>query len=85
MTATRRRKALCPDCGVGWDGRNICHCAVCHMTFTAVGGFDAHRTGPDEHRQCRTPDEMIDLGYEPNAYNQWRKPAPADHKWPTSI
>jgi hypothetical protein len=66
----------CYGCKATWTGYRICHCAACHMTFTAVGGFDAHRIGRDDARRCLTPAELTDKGYEPNDRNQWRIPAP---------
>jgi hypothetical protein len=68
----------CVDCGADWNGQRICHCPTCHLTFTAVGGFDFHRIGRDDSRRCRNPAELRDAGYEPNPDNQWRKPAPED-------
>lgn len=69
-------KGHCLRCGAEWNGHLVCHCSLCHLTFTAVGGFDVHRTGRDDARRCLTPDEMTGKGYEPNEDNQWRKPAP---------
>ena len=57
-------------CGKRWNGDNIAHCATCHLTFTAVGGFDFHRF----HGQCRTEEELRGKGYEPNSDGHWRKP-----------
>lgn len=58
------------NCGVRWTGGAICHCASCHLTFTAVGGFDVHRV----NGKCRTESELRDKGYEPNENGHWRKP-----------
>ena len=34
-------------CACPFTGRNTCHCAACHATFTGVAAFDAHqRLGP---------------------------------------
>lgn len=71
------RAAHCEHCGQHWTGQKVCHCAACHLTFTAVGGFDFHRTRTIP-RRCQTSDELRANGYEPNDRNQWRKPAPAD-------
>ena len=73
-----RGKGHCSTCGAEWFGFKICHCSTCHLTFTAVGGFDFHRIGPADARRCRTTAELTDKGYEPNSHDQWRKPAPAD-------
>ena len=70
-------KGHCPNCRTEWFGFKICHCPTCHLTFTAVGGFDFHRTGKNDARRCRTADELAQSGYEPNDQGQWRKPAPA--------
>ena len=66
----------CTKCGVQWVGRSLCHCTVCHLTFTSIGPFDDHRTGSHTHdtRRCRTQEEIRARGYEPNHLGYWRKP-----------
>lgn len=71
-------KGHCTVCGAQWVGHAVCHCTQCHLTFTAAGGFDYHRTGPSDDRRCRTPDELTAAGYQPNDEGRWRKPAPAE-------
>ena len=73
---------ICSSCGARWQGEAICHCTTCHMTFTAIGGFDAHRYGSHEHdtRRCYNPDQMKARGYEPNERGHWRKPG-TDEWW----
>lgn len=66
-------------CGARWFGEAICHCATCHLTFTSIGPFDAHRVGPigKPRRRCWTEAELRDKGYEPNSHGHWRRPRPA--------
>jgi hypothetical protein len=45
----------CRGCGRRWTGHPQCHCATCHRHFSAIGAFDAHRTGPDHDRRCGDP------------------------------
>lgn len=78
-------KGHCTRCGAEWFGSKICHCSTCHLTFTAVGGFDEHRTGKTHHfdpaldtRRCRRPEELRERGLEPNDEGQWRRPRPLD-------
>ena len=64
-------------CGTHWYGEAICHCAACHLTFTTIGPFDAHRVGKYPNRRCQTEKELRERGYEPNTHGHWRKPRPA--------
>lgn len=68
----------CGGCRTWWRGAKICHCAACHLTFTSIGGFDAHRTGPMSKRRCWSESELRDHGYEPNDSGHWRQPRPPD-------
>jgi hypothetical protein len=61
-------------CGVTWAGENLCHCSVCHLTFLSVTGFDKHRTGPIGATRCRTPDQLTEVGMQPNEAGHWRRP-----------
>lgn len=70
-----RTPGMC-RCGARWGGERLCHCAVCHLTFTSEGPFDAHRTGPMSARHCLSEAELRAKGYEPNSRGHWRKPAP---------
>lgn len=72
----------CPQCDARWTGDDVCHCAACHMTFTTLRGFDAHRTGSFEpmRRRCRTENQLRAKGYEPNESNHWRKPMAEDQR-----
>lgn len=65
-------------CGARWAGENLCHCSLCHLTFMSVTGFDKHRTGPVNDTRCRTPQELSDLGLEPNESGHWRRPRPIE-------
>lgn len=66
-------------CGAYWRNRESGgHCADCHVTFTSDSGFDSHRYGPyDTGRQCRSTDELADLGWT-------SKPGEARNGMPTS-
>ena len=33
----------CGGCDVKWTGDRTCHCGACHLTFTCLSAFDAHR------------------------------------------
>jgi hypothetical protein len=33
----------CGECDNTWTGSNMCHCSVCHRTFSTIGLFDRHR------------------------------------------
>ncbi|MBO0864841.1 MAG: hypothetical protein J2P16_07210 [Mycobacterium sp.] len=68
------RVARCGRCEATWTGKAVCHCAGCHLTFTSIGPFDAHRF----NGKCRAPAELRSKGYQPNDEGHWRKPAPAD-------
>jgi hypothetical protein len=67
-------KGHCPSCGAAWLGHDVCHCSMCHLTFTSIRGFDFHRLAGE----CRTADDLTEKGYLPNDEGQWRKPAPPD-------
>jgi hypothetical protein len=68
--AVVRYRGMC-RCGATWTGERTCHCSACHLTFTSVGPFDAHRRG-----RCLSEAELRAKGYEPNEHGHWRKPAP---------
>ncbi|GGM53515.1 hypothetical protein ACFFX1_54855 [Dactylosporangium sucinum] len=56
-------------CSVRWAGSRTCHCAVagCHLTFTSVGAFDAHRKGG----RCNPPAEVGLVLIPGRAYEVW--------------
>lgn len=64
-------------CGARWRGANFCHCCTCHLTFRSVDGFDKHRDRRGDGR-CRTPGELRERGFEPDAEGIWRRPMTAD-------
>jgi hypothetical protein len=45
MTQPRNAEPYQPNCkcGAAWWGVVMCHCAACHLTFTNIRAFDAHR------------------------------------------
>lgn len=79
MTATTSAvKPTCKQCGKSWGGMNTCHCTGCHLTFTGITAFDAHRKGGI----CNLPEsvglEINDRAYEcfgypsdPSKPNHW--------------
>lgn len=76
----------CPDCDREFPGGDRAggHCTVCHMSFTANAGFDRHRVGKySEGRRCRTPDELLELGWSVSGDgNQvWRLPGATGAPW----
>jgi hypothetical protein len=76
--AHKQHTGTCGGCRGWWRGERVCHCASCHLTFTSIGPFDAHRDGPMNDRRCRTEPELRQRGYEPNDSGYWRQPMPAD-------
>lgn len=67
--------AGCGGCTARWPiGTGAAHCPTCHRTFTSVGGFDQHRTGPITGRRCLGETELRALGYAPNDRGRWRIP-----------
>lgn len=45
----------CIVCAATWTGTAPCHCTACHVTFTVIELFDAHRTGRGPHGGCLDP------------------------------
>ncbi len=66
---------VCVKCGYKGRGFSLCHCPTCHLTFTAIGGFDDHRTAG----RCRNEDEIRARGFEPNENGCWRRPMTGTH------
>ena len=56
-------------CGARWAGSRTCHCAAagCHLTFTSVGSFDAHRKGG----RCNPPADVGLVLIPGRAYEVW--------------
>lgn len=73
----RSGDAVCFTCGGHWSGEKICHCSLCHLTFTHINGFDAHRPGTGE-RGCMDEAALRERGYAPNSHGHWRKPRPPE-------
>lgn len=58
---------------------NQAHCgAECHQTFSTVGVFDHHRTGPVGERRCADPTER---GMHLDAYGVWREGGTRPRYW----
>ena len=64
-------------------------CSLCGLDFTAVEGFEKHKTGTHAYlyspeqpdgRRCRTIEEMRELGFLQNEYGRWYLPAPEGSK-----
>jgi hypothetical protein len=54
--AARRGNAIpCGGCPATWTGIGKCHCSGCHRTFSAVSGFDLHRSRRGPHGSCVDP------------------------------
>ncbi len=79
-------------CGAFWRNREKGgHCSDCHLTFTSDSGFDSHRYGPyDKGRQCRSTEELTDLGWtsKPGHMREglatstlWSMPAATESPW----
>ena len=79
-------------CGARWRNRERhAHCPDCHLTFTSDSGFESHRYGPyDRGRQCRSIDELTDLGWtsKPGHMREglatstlWSMPAASESPW----
>lgn len=43
--------SMCGGCEATWTGRNVCHCAGCHNTFSVLTWFDYHR----KYGKCKDP------------------------------
>jgi hypothetical protein len=67
-------------CGVRWAGYQACHCAACHLTFTAIRAFDKHRGG---NKHGEKPGECSDppnVGLVLKENQQWGYPD-TDNRW----
>jgi hypothetical protein len=42
----------CERCGAQWTGYQVCHCTVCHGTFTSEAAFKRHRL----RGKCQDPE-----------------------------
>lgn len=62
-TKTQRAPSLirCNGCDNGWTGAMVCHCCVCHRTFTGFRAFDTHRVGA----VCNDPETILTKTGEP--------------------
>lgn len=62
---TRRQKppslTRCSGCANTWTGLLSCHCGACHVTFTGITAFDAHRVGG----VCNDPASLLTKTGEP--------------------
>lgn len=50
----------CARCDSRWSGTRTSHCGGCHLTFTGLTAFDAHRTGTHAKRSCLDPAALLD-------------------------
>lgn len=57
------------SCGDWWTGMSAAHCGGCHLTFTSVSGFTAHRKGGN----CSNPAE-IGMVRADRKYPAWAMP-----------
>lgn len=51
-TAPRPLPFVCSRCDERWSGQAACHCSGCHLTYTSISAFDAHR----RNGACRAPE-----------------------------
>lgn len=55
-------------------------CSGCKEYFNSNGAFEKHRTGKfGVDRRCRTPDEMLAMGFSLNAKGFWITSKMPDH------
>lgn len=83
----------CGSCAARWGGLSTAHCGACHVTFTGVWAFDAHRIGQHEPtgkpgrnvtpgpRRCADP-ETVGLTDAGRGYPCWGFPT-GDERWET--
>jgi hypothetical protein len=50
----------CPRCLAAWGGSRPAHCGSCHLTFSGLELFDAHRDHHGDHGRCVPPDTVLD-------------------------
>lgn len=67
VTGNRHR---CADCRPLKPGSKLCHCSICHATFTTVRSFDAHQPS---YTGCADP---ADVGLVPSTRSAgvWCRP-----------
>ncbi|SNS54937.1 FDXHR family putative zinc-binding protein [Rhodococcoides kyotonense] len=51
-SARRPLPFACSRCDERWSGQATCHCSGCHLTYSSISAFDAHR----RNGTCRAPD-----------------------------
>lgn len=66
----------CGQCKAEWGGMNTAHCAGCHVTYTGITAFDAHRKGS----KCNTPGS-VGLSLTNRAYPCYGYPADENGAW----
>lgn len=52
------------ECGAGWSGLAMCHCSLCHETFSGVTTFDRHIRGSSNTYHVHPP-EVLKKNGEP--------------------
>jgi hypothetical protein len=67
---------VCTKCAAEWGGMNTCHCSGCHLTFTGLTAFDAHRRGGE----CR-PADSVGLSLTKRAYPCYGYPSDDTGAW----
>lgn len=71
---------MCGRCDNRWGGMNTAHCAACHLTFTGITAFDAHRRGG----VCAVPAE-VGLVESSRNYECWGFPSDPERVFPAAV
>jgi hypothetical protein len=58
-SAGRGNAITCGGCPATWSGIGKCHCSTCHRTFSALSGFDLHRSRRGPHGSCVDPATLL--------------------------
>lgn len=66
----------CSRCTAEWGGLTTCHCSGCHVTFTGISAFDAHRRAG----KC-LPAESVGLSPTNRAYPCYGYPRDDSAAW----
>lgn len=77
-------------CGARWGGLATAHCSACHITFTGLAAFDAHRQGSHaKGRYCVDPETILNqkgervLALSSRAYPCWGLAGDKPDYWST--
>jgi hypothetical protein len=78
MNDARRKNPMttCNGCASTWSGLSVCHCSICHRTFTGLSAFDKHRL----RGQCCNPADRGLVRIVRQAWAGWGS-AREDTRW----